>query len=150
MNNPKIISALKRIANKSGGVLNPEEVVEAARPVSSVLHNQFCWEDDKAAQNYRIWQARVLIRTTVRYIEINGDRRAARVFVSLSTDREDEGGYRDVIAVLNDKSMRQQMLEDALNELRTFEVKYSHLKELDAVFRASKAARNQLLALVAA
>lgn len=150
MNNPKIISALKRIANKSGGVLNPEEVVEAARPVSSVLHNQFCWEDDKAAQNYRIWQARVLIRTTVRYIEINGDRRAARVFVSLSTDREDEGGYRDVIAVLNDKSMRQQMLEDALNELRTFEVKYSHLKELDAVFRASKTARNQLLALVAA
>lgn len=151
MNNQIIVTELQRIAKKSGGILIPEKVVDEARSETSVLHDQFCWDDDKAAREYRIWQARQLIRTTVRYIEIDGKERSVRVFVSLMPDRdEDGGGYRDVIAVLSDKSMRRQMLEDALNELQSFEKKYANLKELAEVFVASKRARVKLLNLVAA
>lgn len=145
MTNPKIISALRRIAKKSGGVLLPEVVVEEARPTTSVLHGQFCWDDDEAARQYRIWQARMLIRTTVHYIDIKGDKRPVRVFVSLTPDREEEGGgYRDIVEVLQDKDMRRQMIDDALGDLELFEKKYSHLKELSAVFVASKTVRAQL------
>lgn len=151
MTNPKVIAVLQRIAKKSGGVLVPEQVVEEARSPHSILHSQFCWDNDRAAKQYRIWQARVLIRTTVRYISINGDKRPVRVFVSLTSDRdEDGGGYRDVVAVLSNKEMRSQMLEDALNELQVFEVKYSHLKELAGIFKASRDARNKLISMVAA
>lgn len=145
MTDPKIISALRGIAKKSGGVLIPEQVVEEARPVKSVLHGQFCWDDDEAARQYRLWQARVLIRTTVHYIEIKGDRRPVRVFVSLTPDREEDGGgYRDIVEVLQDKDMRRQMIDDALGELEAFEKKYAHLKELAAVFVVSKSVRSQL------
>ncbi|HUD75319.1 MAG TPA: hypothetical protein VMQ76_09630, partial [Terracidiphilus sp.] len=68
MSNPVIIDALRAIADKNGGLLLPEKVVEAARPVSSPLHSWFEWNDNKAAENYRIWQARQLIRVTVQTI----------------------------------------------------------------------------------
>lgn len=145
-NNPEVIAELQRIAEASNGLLVPEVVVEEARPVSSILHKFFCWDDDEAANQYRIWQARQVIRTSIRYIEINGDKRAVRVFVSLTPDRdEDSGGYRDIVSVISDKDMRRQLLEDAMSELRTFEGKYSHLKELAEVFAASRKARNLLV-----
>lgn len=151
MTNHAIITELQRIAQLSGGMLIPEKVVAEAESKTSPLHRQFCWDDDKAAHEYRLEQARYLIRTTVRYIEINGDKRPMRVFVSLTPDREQKGGgYRDVVAVLSDKGMRQQMLEDALAELGIFEVKYAHLKELSGVFVASKKARESLIQTQAA
>lgn len=151
MTNHNVISELQRIATLSGGVLIPAKVVEEAESKTSALHSQFCWDNDKAAHEYRLEQARYLIRTTVRYIEINGDKRPMRVFVSLTTDREKKGGgYRDVVAVLSDRGMRQQMLEDALAELGIFETKYSHLKELAGVFVASKRARQALIHVQAA
>jgi hypothetical protein len=151
MTNHAVISELQRIASLSNGVLLPEKVVEEAEPETSPLHSKFCWDNDKAAREYRIFQARNLIRATVRYIGINGDTRAMRVFVSLTPDREREGGgYRDVVAVMSDKDMRRQMLEDALVELGVFEVKYAHLKELTGVFVASKQARQALIQTEAA
>ena len=145
MKNEKVIAALKRIAKDAGGILQPEAVVEAARPESSPLHNSFTWDDDDAAHNYRIWQARQLIRTTVRYIDVNGSQTPVRVFVSLTPDREEEsGGYRTTVSVLSDKDLRAQMLADALEELRRLEVKYSALKELAEVFAASRKVREQM------
>jgi hypothetical protein len=144
---PQIISELQRIANENSGLLLAEDVVESARDKRSVLHNSFTWDDSEAANQYRLEQARKLIRTTVRWIEIDGDKRPVRVFVSLTPDRDEEsGGYRDVVVVLSDKNMRRQMLEDALNELQLFEKKYAHLKELTHVFTASKRAREELVA----
>ena len=55
-----------------------------------------------------------------------------------------------VIAVMQDKDMRRQMLEDALDELGVFEKKYAHLKELTGVFVASKRARESLIQTQAA
>ncbi len=145
MKNPNVIAALKRIAKKSGGILKPEEVVDAARPETSPLHNSFCWDDTEAAANFRIWQARVLIRTTVKFINLGGKQTAVRVFVSLTPDRlEESGGYRVVASVLNNKEMRDQMLADALEELRRFELKYSSLKELAQVFQASRQVRKEM------
>lgn len=148
---PEIISELRRISKKSHGLLIPEQVVEEARPESSPLHDSFCWDDNEAARLYRIFQARQLIRTVVRFEEINGDKRPVRVFVSLTPDQDEVGGgYREMVAVLSNKSMREQMLEDALDELKTFETKYAHLKELSEVFRVSRSLRNRFLKEVAA
>lgn len=45
-----------------GGVIHPADVVEVARDPKSAMHNQFEWDDDEAAQAYRLQQARALIR----------------------------------------------------------------------------------------
>lgn len=128
--NPVIIE-LKRIAKEHGGILRPETVVEEARPKSSPLHKRFTWDNNKAAHEYRIWQARQLIRVVVE--PIAGAKGRHEVFVSLTSDRKDSG-YRVMTEVLSDAQMRRQMLEDALRELDIFQLKYSRLRELSAVF----------------
>lgn len=44
------------------GVLRPADVVDAARNPNSSMHGQFEWDDGEAAEQYRLYQARILIR----------------------------------------------------------------------------------------
>lgn len=148
--NEIIIVELQKLAVSHGGILRPEIVVEAARPKSSPIHKYFMWNDNEAARRYRLQQARGLIGAVVRYVQLNSDKRPIRVFVSLGPDRRAGGGYRDTVAVFSNRDMRDQMLQDALEDLRRFEMKYSSLKELTDVFVASKKVRTRLLEIMAA
>ncbi len=135
--NKKVILELRRLAKENGGLLQPESVVEAARPTTSPLHSRFEWDNSVAAQQYRVWQARQLIRVTVDVLVETGE--SFDVFVSLSKDRQREsGGYRVLVDVLSDADMRAQLLKDALDDLEVFREKYRQLKELAEVFSAIK------------
>ena len=130
-----IIVALKRIAADNDGVLLPEEVVASARPVSSPLHSRFEWCNSKAAHEYRLWQARHLIRVCVETIPQSN--KPCEVFVSLTPDRvREDGGYRVQTEVLSDKDLRAQLLADAFADLDLIRLKYSRLQELAGVFAA--------------
>lgn len=135
-NSARITRELRRIAKTNGGVLKPEAVLDAARPKASPLHSKFQWDDGLAAEGYRLWQARQLIRVCVEKIE--GVSSPFEVFVSLPSDRYngDGGGYRVTTDVLSDEDMRAEMLADALGELEVFRMKYKRLKELQEVFTA--------------
>lgn len=138
----KIVSELKKIAAENGGILQPELVVAKARPKTSPLHDRFTWDDSVAGHQYRIWQARQLIRVSVEILA--GTNESCEVFVSLSPDREkDSGGYRVMAEVLNDSELRIQMLSDALGELERFQEKYRKLKELSEVFSAIRKVRRK-------
>lgn len=133
------LTVLRELAAANAGLLRPEDVVEAARPKTSPLHSSFTWDDTEAAHNWRLWQARMLIRATVHLVDVDGDKRPVRAFVSLTTDRDGEtGGYREMLCVMSNAQHRKVMLQDAINELRSFEDKYNSLKELAEVFAASR------------
>lgn len=139
----KIVDELKRIAQENDGVLKAEAVVEAARPPDSPLHGSFTWDNSEAAERWRLHQARNLIRVSVEYLNVP-DSEPVKVssFVSLTPDREQEGGgYRLMVNVMSRKDTRAQLLEDALAELKSFEDKYAGLKELAEIFEASRKAR---------
>lgn len=57
-----IAGRLTWLARKSGR-LTPELVVRDAEDARSPLHSQFEWDDSKAAEQYRLEQARDLIRS---------------------------------------------------------------------------------------
>ena len=135
---------LRRIAAEHGGVLKPEDVVEEAKDPDNPLHSAFEWSNTEAARKYRLWQARQLISITVRYSEVKGEARDVRVFVSLKSDRKEEGGYRETVAVLTNPNYRAQLLADAREDLRRMELKYGELVELAAVFKASRKFREAL------
>lgn len=59
----KIRKELKKLTEE--GVLDPENVVEAARNPKSAMHDQFNWDDSEAAHAYRLQQARALIKRVV-------------------------------------------------------------------------------------
>jgi len=133
----KVIAELKRIAAENNGLLQPEVVVAEAKPETSPLHSRFEWDNTVAGQNYRIWQARQLIRVVVEVVA--GTDRTTNVFVSLTSDREKEsGGYRILTHVLSDNEMRHQLLADALSDLELFREKYKELRELAVIFSAIK------------
>jgi ribosomal protein L3 len=144
MTNRIVIAELRRIAAKHRGVLEPAAVVKAARPKSSPLHSKFEWNNSAAAEGYRLWQARQLISVTVEYIGRGKEGTLQRVFVSLSTDRHRDGaGYRTMTSVVANKTHREQLLEDAVADMKRFREKYAQLKELAEVFAAMRKVRKK-------
>lgn len=141
MSNPAIVAELKRIAAEHDGQLRPQDVVEAAKPIDSPLHSRFEWDDTEAAENYRLWQARQLIAVTVEYIGSGKQAVLSRVFVSLSSDRREGGGYRGLVEVMSDAARREELLTDAVKEMEVFQRKYAELKELSAVFTEMRKVR---------
>jgi len=135
--NPEIVAELKRLADRHGGELRPADVVDAARPKRSPLHACFEWDDTAAAQEWRLHQARNLLRVVVAYEPADSKEAThCRVFVSLTPDRESGAGYRLTRAVLTDPRMRHQLLADARAEMKCFVAKYRLLDELATVFAA--------------
>lgn len=136
--NAQVTAELHRIAEQHGGKLRPADVVKEARAKSSPLHSSFEWDDSEAAQRYRIWQARQLISVTVEYIGSGQESKLTRVFVSLSPDRKQGGGYRSISTVMDNASQRRTLMADAVEEMERFQQKYSDLKELAEVFAAMR------------
>lgn len=118
-------------ALQKDGIVDAKDVVEWARAnPESALYSQFEWDDSKAAEEYRLFQARRVIALYV--VSEAGE----RTLVSLSVDRSKGGGYRDIERVLNNDEMRKVMLRDALQEFKRVKAKYQHLKELASVYEA--------------
>ncbi len=131
----EILEELTRIAEANRGVLLTQAVVEAARPQDSILHDQFTWNDGEAAEKYRLWEARHLISVVVNDYSDGKETLESRVFVSLTPDRSNGGGYRLMTKVLSDEEQRQQLMSDALHELEIFRSKYARLKQLSSVLK---------------
>lgn len=123
---------LARIQNDHG--LTPEVVVEAARSPESPLHQGFEWDDSIAAAQYRLDQARYLLRMVV--IVEDKKQPPIRAFVSIQNS-DQKRVYRDVGTVLSDAYLREQALEQALRDLDAFQRKYRDLSELAEVLQAA-------------
>ena len=150
-----ITQELQLIQSKNNGLLEPAHIVEYAKDPETLLHGRFEWEDSKAAEKYRVWQARQIIRLELVVVNKQADKpsklfftidptekakRHIRAFVSLQSDRygdgESRGGYRDIYDVVLDDEMRAQLLDDAKKDMGHFRRKYQLLKELSNVFEA--------------
>lgn len=130
----RVIGELKKIAARNGGILRPEDVVNTARDKNNVLHKSFEWDNTIAAEQYRLFQARQLIRVTVELV--GGTEETGKVFVSLSSDScKSGGGYRLLTEVLTDEDQRKELLRDAVDDMNVFIKKYYFLKELASVFK---------------
>lgn len=127
---------LLHLAEISGGRLNPKDVVDYAADPETHLHSRFTWDDTKAAEEYRLWQARRVISLEFEVIQLPDKSQETRLFVSLVEDRKPDGGYRLVTEVLSDAELRQKLIEEALAEFRRVRIKYSTIKELAGIFAA--------------
>lgn len=131
-----VTDKLIELAQQNGGHLNAEDVVEAARPKDSPLHSKFTWDNTKAAESWRYWQARYLINVSVNIVSIGSGDRSMRTFVNLKSDRKGKTGYRIMADVLSSTSLRNQLLEESLDQMSYFRQKYATLKELTGVFQS--------------
>jgi len=138
--NPKQEQELKALYHKHT-LLNPQAVVSFAEDPRTALHSAFTWDDTEAAREYRLWQARQVLRVAVWTCPDSSE--PVRMYVSLQNDRGKEGGYRAVEDVLKDSDLRKQMLAEALAELEVFQRKFRLLSELKPVFAAVSRVKKQ-------
>lgn len=105
----KIAGALK--ACSKNGSLNPEAVVEAARDPGSPLHDQFEWDNAKAAHAYRLETAKALIRDF--QVEITHYDVTFKVPSYVSNPKKD-GTYIETMKVAKKHEVAEKVLSDEL------------------------------------
>jgi len=129
---------LEQIRRANGGLLRPEDVVKFARNKRTALHSEFEWDDAKASAEYRLEQARKVIRVAVELLPSpHADQEPIRAYVSVASDRvQPGGGYRSITDVMTDDDLRAQIVNDALGEVKRWRRKYERLRELVPIFRA--------------
>ncbi len=130
---------LERIRTKHNGRLEPDWVVHAAKKEVNPLHPLFEWDDNVAAQHYRVVQARQVIRSIDVVIEQAEKPKPIRAFVSVVRDRDQS--YTSVSHAMSDPELRRQVLLAALGELEAWRKRYAELVELANVFAAIDEAR---------
>jgi len=111
----------------------PHEIVEIAKEKDCVIHKYFDWDNESAAEKYRINQARQLIRCL--YVEID-EGNEVRAYESILT-LEDERSYLEIDRIASDQSLVDQVIETALKELNYWKLKYEKYKNhFPSVFEA--------------
>ena len=130
---------LERIRTWHNGRLTQEMVVEAARDPGAPLHPHFEWDDQKAADKWRLEQAGDMIRSIAVVISEEDDKRPVRAFVSVV--RDDDRSYTSTVHALSDADLRQQVLSQAFRELDAWRHRYAELVELAQVFAVIDQAR---------
>ena len=132
----KIKEELEAIAEGNGGILRGIDVIRFAQEnQDSTLNSRFQWDDSKAGHQYRLQQARQLIRLHVTVV--SDDSPEVKVWVSLSGDRvQEDGGYRRVESVMSNDLQRAALVREALKDANVWRTKWKDLEELRAIFAA--------------
>lgn len=130
----EVVAPVLHALERKRGVLTPEAVVREATKKSSPLHGWFEWDDTAAARQYRLEQARDLIRSvTVTFIgAANADKLTVRAFVHLG----DPTIYESTVNVLGDADKRAVLLARMRADFETFRRRYQDMQELLPVFAA--------------
>lgn len=117
------------------GQIKPEDVVEVARDENSPIHNNFEWDDTKAAQEHRLWQARQLI--TYKF-KVEGNKEQQFYNVKVVVNDVPVQGYFTKEKILSNKDMYLHLLKEAVSEIKYWEKKYKEIKELEGVIDNDK------------
>ncbi len=126
------LAEIKALEDRRGR-LTPQEVVEAARAEASAIHGCFEWDDGKAAEAYRIEQARELIRRVK--IEIVVEERSMKIVAYVRDPEKEVGdpGYQSVLRVTKTSAaamMRNELAAISADMERAVGLAYSKDGEL--------------------
>lgn len=123
--------------NNVTNMLEPPEVVEYARNnPQSELHKGFEWDDSKAAEQYRLQQARQIIYN-IRIIQVEDNVNvdvAKTVEYIPYTHLDTIGGYKSTIEVYKNEDDYEQLKQQAYRDLLYWSKKYNNIMEFKQVF----------------
>lgn len=137
---------LERIEAEHGEV-SKELFLDVSRPDDSPTHALFEWNDEKAAEKYRLQQSGRYIRdlkvTVIRQesktkemsVELKNEPWKGPAYMNAGEKRIGAVRYSNVYDALRDDKKRNNMLQNAKSELSIFRRKYDKLNELSGVFR---------------
>lgn len=136
---PAVVTAELDAIRARRGMLTPRIVVEEARNPKSPIHECFEWDNDHAAELWRLSQAGYLIRSLVIVKDDAGNKLPTPprwLVLRPAASKEETTQYVTLTEAMRHKDSRERLLADALAELESFKRKYDSLLELAEVFAA--------------
>lgn len=117
------------------GCIKPAILVAESKPENAPLHDCFTWNNREAAEQWRLAEARQIIRS-VRIVEDtdvpHAEQPVIRAFVHVEAhdeeDRFEGGGYLPIVDVMEHAEYQEQALAAAMSELRQWQHRYTDLK----------------------
>jgi hypothetical protein len=136
---PQVCGDRMEYIKKTVGAVTAETVLEDARNINSPLHGGFTWDDNEAAEQHRLNEARYLLRQIVIYEEPKepeGEPTIIRAFVNVQEENQPDATYVDITTAMSDPKLREQILERAYRELTAWKVRYEEFEEFARVVKA--------------
>ena len=110
--------------------LTAQNLVDVSKPKDAPLHDAFEWDNKVAGNEWRKHQARNLIHSLM---IVQEDREPIKMYFNLERT---EPEYKSINLILENEDDYHKMMENALREMRAFQMKYAKLQELTPVFMA--------------
>ena len=104
-----IAARLSAIAADNNGKLRVDDVLADAKKSSSPLHDQFEWDDTKAAEKYRLVQARALVVSVRTQVETSTSI-VSTVCYTRDPEAGNEQGYVEVEKLRDDDDLAREAL----------------------------------------
>ena len=114
-----------------GETVEPSEIVNKARNENTELHKCFEWNNDIAAEKYRIQQARNILCNLVFEHKDEPTKQEPIRLMYKTTENE---GYKSINLIMQKPDEYKALLNRAYSELQAFKNKYKMLKELKEIF----------------
>lgn len=108
---------LYKLSKEGEVILQARDVVEVARDEKNILHKYFTWDDNKAAEEYRIWQARQLIASVVEVRIVDHKNREVRSFWNIKSEDE-ERAYVTYDVMTSNEDYIEQLLTEIQEEMK--------------------------------
>jgi hypothetical protein len=125
---------LEGLRCRAAGELTPAFVVEDARRPRSPLHSLFEWDDGEAAAEYRLHQARSVIRSVVVIYRQPAADEPKRVVAFVNLKQDERQFYTSTAAAMTNQDQRAIVLQQAWRDLQSFKRRYADLAEFAQLF----------------
>lgn len=146
------INEILRIESEKG--LTAERLLEEASKKSSPLHDLFEWNNSEAAHLYRLQQARIVINEVKVIIESKEYYAFENVHIAIpnviggSSESLDEPPitqrvYKPIVEILNDKDLREQIINSALRQHEYWERQNEKYSELTPIIKSARKVRGK-------
>lgn len=109
----EVAEVLGRLEHPNGD-LDPADVVEAARDPASPLHPFFEWNNDEAAEQWRIGQARLLIRRVKIQVTVHD---VPMDVVRYVRNPDQAGAYSNIVRIRSDESRSRRTVLDEMSRV---------------------------------
>jgi len=146
-----IKAALEAIAERNGGTLTPTAIVAEAANPSSVLHGEFTWDDQEAAAERRLDQARSLIRSVKIKFTVESRVITAPLYVRDPNAEPASQGYTTLPRLLTDAEAARKavvrefvMAEAAMERAKAIAAVLTESDTVDALLLGVRAFRERI------
>lgn len=127
---------LEKLREKNGSLTAGLVLLEASK-ARSPLHKAFEWDNGIAAEEYRLEQARRMLRSIeITYVELPKTplRQYEIVTQPAKNDTPERKVYEPVEKIMKDPVLRDELLGRAIRDAISYRKKYHALSELSQVF----------------